>query len=161
MNYYLLLNTGYCRPGPSQSQNLSLYPLYPPPLAPSCLHTNPGSKFLIFHSKISLFHIKSFFLKISDDVIFNVICGLRFPNQKSWIRLCQNSINFYVRLFSFERIKKQSCPLAEYSTFLRTGRTRGQGQGLELRDQGQELQNKSLRTSLRPRTSSRTPLLIM
>ena len=45
----------------------------------------------------------------------------------------------------------------------RTGqfsRTRGQNQGLDLRGQGQGLQNVSSRTSSRPRTSSRTPPLV-
>ena len=40
-------------------------------------------------------------------------------------------------------------------------RPRGQGQGLDLRGQGQGLQNVSSRTSSRPRTSSRTPPLII
>ena len=39
-------------------------------------------------------------------------------------------------------------------------RPRGQGQGLDLRGQSQGLQNLSLRTSSRPRTSSRTPPLV-
>ena len=39
-------------------------------------------------------------------------------------------------------------------------RGRGQGQGLDLRDQGQGLQNVFSRTSSRPSTSSRTPPLV-
>ena len=48
------------------------------------------------------------------------------------------------------------CPRAEDRPIFEDLRPRGQGQGLDLRVQGQELQN----VSSRPRTSLRTPLLV-
>ena len=55
----------------------------------------------------------------------------------------------------------EPCPRAEDRPIFEDLRPRGQGQGLDLRGQGQELQNLSSRTSSRPRTSSRTPPLIL
>ena len=75
--------------------------LSPPLYATSCLRTNPNSRLLIFHSKVFLSHKKSLLLKNFEDVILHVICGLSPPNQKSWLRLRQNSRNFYVWLFPF------------------------------------------------------------
>ena len=59
------------------------------PLATSCLRTNLSPRLLTFYPKIFLSHKKSLLLKIYDDIIFHVICGL-VPslNKKSWLRLC-------------------------------------------------------------------------
>ena len=57
----------------------------------------------------------------------------------------------------FHSYKKQCCPRAEDRTIIFED-LRLRGQGLDLRGQG--LQNVSLRTSSRPRTSSRTPPLL-
>ena len=92
--------------------------------------------FHIFILHISYFHISYFHISYlynfhiaCNDVILHVICGLEPPNQKFWLRLCQNSRNFYVWLFSFQPIKKQCCPRAEDRTYSRTCKVRGQGQG--------------------------------
>ena len=65
----------------------------------------------------------------------------------------------------FQLFKKECCPRAEDRPIFEDLRLRGQGQGqgLDLRGQGQGqgLQNVSSRTSSRPRTSSRTPPLIL
>ena len=61
----------------------------------------------------------------------------------------------------FQLFKKYCCPRAEDRAIFEDLRLRGQsqGQGLDLRGQGQGLQNVFSRTSSRPRTSSRTPPL--
>ena len=65
----------------------------------------------------------------------------------------------------FQLFKKECCPRAEDRPIFEDLRLRGQGQGqgLDLRGQGQGqgLQNVSSRTSSRPRTSSRTPPLLI
>ena len=49
--------------------------------------------------------------------------------------------------FLFQPVKKQCCPRAEDRTFSRTCGAQGQGQGLELRCQGQGLQNVFSKTA--------------
>ena len=69
-------------------------------------------------------------------------------------------LKFYFRRSTkFQQFKKKCCPRAENRAIFEDLRPRGQGQnqGLDLRGQGQGLQN----VSLRPRTSSRTPPLLM
>ena len=53
-----------------------------PPLATSCLRTNPRPRLLIFHSKEFFSYKKFLNLKNFDDVTLHVICELRPHNQK-------------------------------------------------------------------------------
>ena len=66
---------------------------------------------------------------------------------------------YFARFLAFSNkiltVQKWCCPRAEDRAFFEDLRLRGQGQG-----QGQRLQNVFSRTSLRPRTSSRTPPLV-
>ena len=81
----------------------------PTPLATFCLGTRPRPKTLIFHSKVFLSHKKSPNLKIFDDVIFHVICGLLPPNQKSWLCLCQKFKKFLcLVIFLFNLLKHKT-----------------------------------------------------
>ena len=64
---------------------------------------------------------------------------------------------FFKRSTKFYHSKKSCCPRAEDRPIFEDLRPRGQGQGLDLRGQGQGLQN----VSSRPRTSSKTPPLLM
>ena len=68
---------------------------------------------------------------------------------------------FFKRSAKFYQFKKYCCPRAEDRPIFEDLRPRGQRQGLDLRSQGQGLQNVSSRTSSRPRTSSRTPPLML
>ena len=63
--------------------------------------------------------------------------------------------------FFFLTHQKMMLSRAEDRMLLRTCRLLGQGQGLDLQSQGQGLQTKSSRTSLKPRTSLRTPPFVL
>ena len=67
--------------------------------------------------------------------------------------------NFSSASQNFNNSKNSARPRAEDRPIFEDLRPRDQGQGLDLRGQGQGLQNLSSRTSSRPRTSSRTPPL--
>ena len=62
---------------------------------------------------------------------------------------------------NFSSAPQKCCPRAEDRPIFEDLRPRGQGQGLDLEGQAQGLQNVSSRTSSRPRTSSRTPSLVI
>ena len=62
---------------------------------------------------------------------------------------------FFRRSTRFQQFKKYCCPRAEDRPIFENLRLRGQG--LDLRGQGQGLQNVFSRTSSRPRMFSRTP----
>ena len=48
-------------------------------------------------------------MKICDDVILHVICGLGLPKSQILATpICQNSRNFYIWLFSFQPIKNNA-----------------------------------------------------
>ena len=106
--------------------------LSPPPLATSCLRTNP-SPWLLFILRYFCPIKNSFFWKFLMTSNCMWFADWDPPNQKSWLWQTQNSRNFYVWLFSFSTDQKQCCLRAEDRVFLRTSRVRGQG--LKLRDQ--------------------------
>ena len=60
---------------------------------------------------------------------------------------------FFQAIYKISTSQKKCCPRAEDRAIFEDLRPRGQGQRLDLRGQGQGLQN----VSSRPRTSSRTP----
>ena len=72
--------------------------------------------------------------------------------------------NFFQAIYKILTIQKNTAAVFEPRTgqFFENLRLRGQGQGIDLRGQGKNHghQNVSLRTSSRPRTSSRTPSLV-
>ena len=67
------------------------------------------------------------------------------------------SKKLFKRFTKFSPFKRYCCPRAEDRPIFEDLRPRSQGQGLDLRGQSQGLQN----VSSRPRTSSRTPPLVI
>ena len=88
---------------------------------------------------------KCFPKKRSSEKIFR-----RTPEETAFQKI-------FLVLYKLLTTQKYCCPRAEDRTIFEDLRLRDQGQRLDLRGQGQGLQNVSSRTPLRPRTSSRTP----
>ena len=93
---------------------------------------------------------------------------LQKKKKKKKKRSSQKFFKFFKRspqknVLKFYQFKKWCCPRAEDRPIFEDLKPRGlgQGQGLDLRGQGQGLQNLFSRTSSRPRTSSRTPPLLI
>ena len=99
-----------------------------------------------------------FIFKTLASVFQTFLAEVESRTQGSRPRLrTQKNQGHKIKISTFQ---KKCCPRVEDSAIFEDLRPRLQGQGLDLRGQGQGLQNVSSRTSSSPRTSLRTPPLL-